>query len=84
MFLHSVILLNWCLATGATDWEWWNPIVPSKLKQLHKDGYCVLFFTNQAGIEKLKVTPEELQKKVEAIIKELEIPVMVSSDLECW
>jgi bifunctional polynucleotide phosphatase/kinase len=38
----------------------------------------VIFFTNQAGIEKLKVQPEELQRKIEAIIKELDIPVLVS------
>ncbi|KAK3591259.1 hypothetical protein CHS0354_010624 [Potamilus streckersoni] len=46
-------------ATGASDWEWWNECVPTKLQKLHKDGYRVVFFTNQAGIEKMKVKPEE-------------------------
>ncbi|XP_060602378.1 bifunctional polynucleotide phosphatase/kinase-like [Ruditapes philippinarum] len=63
-------------ATGASDWEWWDESVPDKLRELHKDGYRVIFFTNQAGIEKLKVQPEELQRKIEAIIKELDIPVL--------
>ncbi|XP_052774383.1 uncharacterized protein F21D5.5-like isoform X2 [Mya arenaria] len=63
-------------ATGANDWEWWDECVPEKLRDLHRQGFRVLFFTNQAGIEKLKVTPEEIKIKVEAIIKELDIPVM--------
>lgn len=63
-------------AAGASDWEWWDESVPDKLRELHKDGFRVIFFTNQAGIEKLKVTPEELQRKIEAIIKELDIPVL--------
>ncbi|KAL4236921.1 hypothetical protein ACF0H5_005307 [Mactra antiquata] len=63
-------------ATGATDWEWWDDCVPKKLQSLHKDGYRVIFYTNQAGIEKLKVKPEELMRKIEAIIKELDIPIL--------
>lgn len=63
-------------ATGATDWEWWDTKVPDKLRQLDKEGYRIIFITNQAGIEKLKVKPEEIQRKVEAIIKELDIPVL--------
>jgi bifunctional polynucleotide phosphatase/kinase len=65
--------------TGATDWEWWDTKVPDKLRQLDKEGYRIIFITNQAGIEKLKVKPEEIQRKVEAIIKELDIPVLVSN-----
>ena len=55
----------------------WDECVPEKLRQLHKDGYRVIFFTNQAGIEKLKVKPEELTNKIEAIIKEIGIPILV-------
>ena len=62
---------------GASDWEWWDDVVPEKLRDLNKDGYRVVFFTNQAGIEKLKVKPEEIMKKVEDIIAELGIPVLV-------
>ena len=79
MVSSSIFTFILCsLTKGATDWEWWIDSVPDKLRELHKDGYRVLFFTNQAGIEKLKVKPEELQKKIEAIIKELGIPVMVN------
>lgn len=38
----------------------------------------MVFFTNQAGIEKGNVKPETVKDKVEAMIKELEIPVQVS------
>ena len=38
----------------------------------------MVFFTNQVGIEKLKVKPEEIQQKVEAVISELDIPAYVS------
>ena len=40
----------------------------------------MIFFTNQAGIEKLKVTIDEITIKIENIIKELGIPVYVSID----
>ncbi|KAL3869457.1 hypothetical protein ACJMK2_042138 [Sinanodonta woodiana] len=63
-------------ATGASDWEWWSECVPVKLQQLHKDGYRVVFFTNQAGIEKMKVKPEEVKVKIEDIIQKLNIPVL--------
>ncbi|KAJ8306571.1 hypothetical protein KUTeg_017116 [Tegillarca granosa] len=37
--------------------------VPQKLREINNDGYRILFFTNQAGIEKLKVKPEEIMQK---------------------
>jgi hypothetical protein len=30
-------------ATGPTDWKMWHEKVPEKLKELHKDGYGVIF-----------------------------------------
>lgn len=62
---------------GSSDWEWWDDCVPQKLKDLHSQGYRVVFFTNQAGIEKLKTKPEDIMKKVEDMIAELGIPVLV-------
>ncbi|XP_060082070.1 bifunctional polynucleotide phosphatase/kinase-like [Ylistrum balloti] len=64
-------------ATGASDWEWWDDCVPQKIRDCHNDGYRIVFFTNQAGIEKLKVTPQEFMKKAEAIVGEIGIPVLV-------
>ena len=64
--------------SGSKDWEWWDECVPEKLRKLDKDGYRVVFFTNQAGMEKGIVKPETVKDKVEAMIKELGIPVQVS------
>ncbi|CAH1776161.1 unnamed protein product [Owenia fusiformis] len=64
-------------ASGPKDWKWLYDCVPSKLKQLNEDGYRVIFFSNQAGIEKNKVNPDDFRKKLEDIIAELDIPVFV-------
>lgn len=64
-------------ATGSKDWEFLYDCVPDKLLQLDKDGYRIVFFTNQAGIEKDKVKPETIKDKIEAIIKSLGITVQV-------
>ncbi|EFA82704.1 hypothetical protein PPL_04399 [Heterostelium album PN500] len=37
-------------AKSRTDWQWWNPVVPTMMKQLHDDGYQVIVITNQGGI----------------------------------
>ena len=72
MALYGLIL------TGSKDWEWWDDSVPDKLKDLDKNNYRVVFFTNQAGIEKMKVSEEEIKIKIEHMIKELGIPIYVS------
>ena len=63
--------------SGAKDWEFWHDKVPEKLRQLDKDGYRVVLFTNQAGIEKDKVKPQTVKDKCEDIIKNLGITVQV-------
>lgn len=63
-------------AQGPNDWEWWDGCVPQKLRDLNTQGYRVVFFTNQAGIEKLKTKAEDITKKVEDMIGELAIPVL--------
>jgi bifunctional polynucleotide phosphatase/kinase len=42
-------------AINASDWKWFSKEVPQKLKELHSSGFRIVFFTNQAGIEKQKV-----------------------------
>ena len=56
----------------------WDDSVPKKLKELHEAGNRIVFFTNQAGIEKKKLTPKSFQNKLDDIIKELGVPVLVS------
>jgi histidinol phosphatase-like enzyme len=38
-----------------------------KLKQLNDEGYMIVIFTNQMGIEKAKITYDDLFKKFNAI-----------------
>uniref|UniRef100_A0A336MJT2 CSON000292 protein n=1 Tax=Culicoides sonorensis TaxID=179676 RepID=A0A336MJT2_CULSO len=59
------------------DWQIAFSQVPGKLKSLHKDGYKIVFFTNQAGISSGKLKITEFRKKVERIISKLNIPVQV-------
>jgi bifunctional polynucleotide phosphatase/kinase len=58
----------------------WHEKVPQKLKQLHKDGYKLVIFTNQGGIEKKKLTVKDVIERVEAFIEAAvgtDIPVLV-------
>jgi bifunctional polynucleotide phosphatase/kinase len=63
--------------TNAQDWKWFDKCVPDKLKDLNDKGYRILFITNQAGIEKQKVSFAELKSKFEAMLVELDIPVFI-------
>lgn len=63
--------------TGPNDWKFLFDCVPAKLKELHTSGTKVVFFTNQAGIEKKKSDVHELKKKFKDIVNSLGIPVQV-------
>ncbi|OWF41319.1 bifunctional polynucleotide phosphatase/kinase-like [Mizuhopecten yessoensis] len=51
------------------DWKILYPEVPGKLKKLHEQGYKVVLFTNQKGVEKGKTLIEDLQQKFTAMLK---------------
>lgn len=60
--------------TGPDDWKLFNNKVSSKLASLNSEGYKIILFSNQAGIEKKKTKPDDIQKKVLAIMDELGFP----------
>ena len=64
-------------STGRTDWVFFDGSVPKKLKELHDAGTKVVFITNQAGMEKGKADPKELQGKFEDIINAVGVPIQV-------
>lgn len=59
------------------DWQIAFNEVPGKLKSLHKDGHKIVFFTNQAGISKGKLTIADFRKKIERIIAKINVPIQV-------
>lgn len=60
---------------NAGDWKWWNPAVVPTLKKYWNNGYKIVIFTNQAGIEKNKTKPDEIKTKILALCKELGFPI---------
>jgi len=71
-------------ARSATSWKWWDASVPTRLKQLYKDGYLVVIISNQGNIS-LKDNPKALQKdspsltnlknQLTTIVQQLDFPV---------
>ncbi|KAF8474989.1 polynucleotide kinase 3 phosphatase-domain-containing protein [Kalaharituber pfeilii] len=64
-------------AKSESDWTWWDSAVPKKLKELYSQGYNVIIFTNQGGInvEKPAGKLDKFKLKVAAIFETLDIPV---------
>ncbi|KAL4647390.1 bifunctional polynucleotide phosphatase/kinase isoform X1 [Arapaima gigas] len=53
------------------------PEIQPKLASLLKDGFKVVFFTNQMGIARGKLRPEVFKSKVEDILATLKLPLQV-------
>lgn len=63
-------------AKNRNDWAWLYPDVPKKLKELHdKEGYKVVIFTNQAGIEKKNTSAKDITNKILDLQQELGFPL---------
>lgn len=64
-------------AKNASDWKFWHDptSVPKKLKELVEEGYRVVVFTNQGGVEKGHTQIDTLKKKFEAIHQALKLPM---------
>ncbi|KAL0972774.1 hypothetical protein UPYG_G00194590 [Umbra pygmaea] len=63
--------------TSTDDWRILFPEIQPRLASLLKKGYKVVFFTNQLGISRGKLRPEDFKSKVENILKTLQLPVQV-------
>ena len=59
------------------DWVWWHPSVPQKLQEYHKKGYRLIIFTNQGGIEKQHTKLDDIKRKCEKLIEEINAPMFV-------
>ncbi len=62
-------------SVDADDWQFMFPNVIETLQNLHKDGYTLLLYTNQSGIKKGKTKLADIAKKINAIRKEIGVPM---------
>ena len=56
------------------DWQLNYERIPKKLKTLHENGFKIVVFTNQAGIESGKMLINNLKRKIAMIQQRLEVP----------
>lgn len=56
------------------DWQLNYEKIPKKLKSLHENGFKIVIFTNQRGIETGKATLADIKKKVVMIHQRLDVP----------
>ncbi|RDA85857.1 hypothetical protein CP532_4904 [Ophiocordyceps camponoti-leonardi (nom. inval.)] len=81
--------------TSATDWKWWHPSVPQRLRQLyHEQGYRVVILSNQAGLSlhpapNSKAPKAGAQKRVTdfklkcaAVLNDLDLPTVLYAATE--
>jgi bifunctional polynucleotide phosphatase/kinase len=65
------------------DWELlFGDITKQKLVDLHKQGYTIVVFTNQGGVESGKTKVSDLSHKFEAIHKEVGVPMVFLASTE--
>lgn len=57
------------------DWQLNLNEIPAKLKKLHDNGFKIVVFTNQAGVESKKTTVDDVKKKIKMIQQRIEVPM---------
>lgn len=70
-----------------SDWKWWDPTVPAKLRSIYQDGYRVIILSNQNGLSlhrepgakgpdnTKRVAP--FKQKISAVLTQLDIPTSI-------
>ena len=62
-------------SSGRNDWEFMYTEVPDKLRALHDDGFQIVVFTNQAGIDKGHTNPDHVTGKLMDIGNQVGVPL---------
>lgn len=58
------------------DWKWWDEAVPARLREAREQGYALVVFTNQAGIEAKKTRLGDVCGKLEDLCDEVGAPML--------
>ncbi|XP_065898119.1 bifunctional polynucleotide phosphatase/kinase-like [Dysidea avara] len=66
----------------ANDWKIRFSVISGRLQQLVRDGYKIVFFTNQLGIKKGKLPINDFHSKIESLVDLLNVPVLVMAACE--
>ncbi|XP_071958472.1 bifunctional polynucleotide phosphatase/kinase-like [Antedon mediterranea] len=59
------------------DWRINFQNIQKKIQSLHKDGFKIVFFTNQLGIGRGKLKVEDAKKKFEKVLETIGIPIQI-------
>jgi DNA 3'-phosphatase len=57
------------------DWELFDNNIPDKLREIYEKGIYIVIISNQNGIGTGKSTREQIQRKVDAIINKINVPM---------
>ncbi|CAO3619613.1 unnamed protein product [Mucor fragilis] len=63
------------------DWRWWDPVVPKRIEALHDEGFKIVIFSNQNGLNndnKIK----GFQHKIESMLRQIDSPVLVMAAMK--
>ncbi|KAI8340235.1 polynucleotide kinase 3 phosphatase-domain-containing protein [Chlamydoabsidia padenii] len=63
-------------AKNSTDWKWWDKNIPKRLEELHSDGYKIVVFSNQNGLNN-EQRIADFKRKVADIFSQLTVPVVL-------
>ncbi|KAL0237887.1 hypothetical protein GEMRC1_012361 [Eukaryota sp. GEM-RC1] len=69
-------------AKSADDFLLFHPSIPTKLNQLHSDGFSLVIFSNQLGVSSKKLTLQSLQSRIDSLLSILDLPFAVYCALD--
>lgn len=61
----------------SSDWQFLFKSIPNVLQDLHNDNFKIVFFTNQAGLNKDVAKIRDFKKKIEAVVGQIGVPIQV-------
>ncbi|KAI7850069.1 polynucleotide kinase 3 phosphatase [Circinella umbellata] len=68
-------------AKDSSDWQWWDTSVPGTVQRLYDEGYKIVIFSNQNGLNSSQRV-KSFRTKVENIINQLGVSIVFLAALE--